>query len=548
MDCESNHSICGPAGRGRTARVGRAVSASVRASAFLLSIAAILASPSVANAAEILGHRLLFNLKVVADPWNATLPIGSPIPCSECHDLHDPNTSPLFLLSEARVGGSFATARPFCEGCHRPSDSAESTPVVLGMSLRVLPSGSSAHLDASELPCSDCHDGTGHRPQPHSNSGLTCPDCHGHDGAHAIHTDAGDARGPGGLDCGVCHDTGDYPGFASGVDADASGRIELDETDACDNCHSPGGSYNGVDSEGDSIGAKTNWDDQVYASASTIQAGKERWCVGCHDADWGTSRPDGTGALASNVGGDESAATPYGTGWGFYVTGHGATDRFPASTRWGPGMECLDCHDVTLGHIDHNQRTYSAPSDNYRVGYRLSLVGGQDPMNIPTFGQNPVADFKLCVGCHTNTEERYMDQWTRGTFANFWRDSMGNLHWMHFRLGGNYWNSDNDGASNPDNMDSGFACPACHNVHGSTLPSMVTDGVLVSTPGTTDRYPLFDFRYLPDPPDFTPLPGSTGGHRGVSNSWDTYTTSICWFDCHGSGYTRGVPVVLPPDP
>ena len=50
----------------------------------------------------------------------------------------------------------------------------------------------------------------------------------------------------------------------------------LSATNVCYPCHSPGGSFDGVDSTGNSIGAKDYWADAIYPDLTS----KEKWCAG----------------------------------------------------------------------------------------------------------------------------------------------------------------------------------------------------------------------------------------------------------------------------
>ena len=187
--------------------------------------------------------------------------------------------------------------------------------------------------------CSICHVHTGgFGESDHTGgSGPDCEDCHGHDdgwaggnyfgtrGSHSTHTenDSDDAKGPF-IDCDACHDIYDYPYFKSGTDGNGDGKYDLSETDVCDTCHSPGGSYDGVnDAE---IGAKNNWAAGVYDSPD-LKAGKEKWCAGCHDEEPANSKADDTGIDAPKVAGDNST-------YGYYAKGHGVLGY----------VECLDCH------------------------------------------------------------------------------------------------------------------------------------------------------------------------------------------------------------
>jgi hypothetical protein len=257
--------------------------------------------------------------------------------------------------------------------------------------------------------CSICHVHTnGFANSDHTGgSGSDCEDCHGHDdgwaggsyfgtmGSHSTHTenDSDDVKGPF-IDCDTCHDIYNYPYFKSGTDGNADGKYDLSETDVCDICHSPSGSYDGVNDA--SIGAKNNWSVGVYESP-TLKAGKEKWCAGCHDEEPANSKADDTGIDAPNVIGDEDAAIQYGTGYGFYKTGHGlSTGSYPASGSQAANSNCSDCHDAAFGHIDHDSRTYAADQKNYQEGYRLKYS-----MDIPRIDTGwPVSDFELCAQCH----------------------------------------------------------------------------------------------------------------------------------------------------
>jgi len=107
-----------------------------------------------------------------------TLPVGSPLPCFECHNPHGSNRQNSSLLSDER-GASLATTsdagvRAFCFTCHTTSDSASgwdsatstftvvpAAEKVVGLSrlsgvLR-LPAAVTAHEQANPSSCYDCH-------------------------------------------------------------------------------------------------------------------------------------------------------------------------------------------------------------------------------------------------------------------------------------------------------------------------------------------------------------------------------------------------------
>jgi hypothetical protein len=281
----------------------------------------------------------------------------------------------------------------------------------------------------------------------------------------------------------------------------------------------------------DSIGAKDNWDSGVYETTSTLQAGKEKWCAGCHDESSANSKSDGSGVNAPNVIGDEDGPYPYGVGWGFYKTGHGLErGEYPASEGPAANLECVNCHDLTKTHIDHDRRTYAASSNNYQVGYRLKSVNGQAPLVIPrsdTDSNINATDFNLCFQCHE--QDLYINS---SNFRTNFRDDpeSRNDHWYHLQASGGWvdkWDSDWDGTA-----DSEPSCPACHNVHGSQFPRMGRHGELISTPGTTDKIPALNLYYTPD---YCPtLFNSTGGKMAYSSSGGAGTvanTGVCDM-CH----------------
>ncbi|MEJ2202089.1 MAG: hypothetical protein P8X63_13900, partial [Desulfuromonadaceae bacterium] len=241
---------------------------------------------------------------------------------------------------------------------------------------------------------------------------------------------------------------------------------------------------------------KQIWDSGAYdgSESATLIAGKEKWCVSCHD-----EAPSVIGGIAApNIAGDEDGGTSYGTGWGYYKTGHGLQNGiYPASTAPAAQVECSGCHDYALAHIDGEQRTYAAASDNYQLGYRLKYA-----MDIPRSGQ-ATDDFQLCFSCHDSgpylTEADYR--------TNFRSSTPRNSHWYHLlsMRPASDWDSDWDGIG-----DSLTSCTACHNVHGSPSPRMVRHGELISTVGTTDKVPAIDFKYTPSNSSPT-LPESSGG-------------------------------------
>ncbi|MDA3937043.1 MAG: Ig-like domain-containing protein [Actinomycetota bacterium] len=486
-----------------------------------------------------LGHNLDRNPRIVADDSGALLPVGTSLPCADCHDPHNLPLGTISLLG-GPLGGSETVdgVRALCTQCHRPYDSAATTPTVEGLLLHKLGAGVSDHAEASTRLCSDCH-GSSHYPTGHGESG-DCVDCHGTTGSHAIHLSAVDPRGAGVIACETCHDAGDYPYFAAGTDSDLSGSIELAETSVCDTCHSPGGDYDGVDSANGSIGARDYWATKVYATTSTLKPGMELWCAGCHDGSPSAigAAPAGAAIDAPNVVGQETASTSYGTGYGYYVTGHGrGSGPYPASQNPPADIGCDACHDFASAHIDSEARTYSSASDNYQDGYRLKDVGGGLPLEVPrTVWAAPASDFALCVTCHDSSS--YLITSTAGT--NFVVGSA-NSHYTHTRSNGAWpgrWDSDWDGTG-----DSAGNCPACHNVHGSPSPAMMRHGELGG------RVPGLAFRYGPTSPDPYPKgPNGTGGLLDLpAGGGSVASNGVCGM-CHGQSgsYSRAWKDLFPP--
>ena len=409
------------------------------------------------------------------------------------------------------------------------------------------------------IACNDCHshiDGLAH------GAGGNCVECHGHDdgyeyspgffsqgkgsvASHSTHTenDSDDVRGPF-IACDVCHDTSDYPYFKSGTDLDGDGKYDLSETDVCDACHSSGGPFDGI---GDSvIGAKSNWTNGVY-NGDVLIAGKEQWCVGCHDS--GTSICNGVSA--PDIGGDNET-------FGYYINGH--KSKF-----------CTDCHDTTQLHIDGEERTYSfdtayyGPGQSgvaYAVGYRLKYVNGQVPLMIPanfniTFSYNSLTmkntAFRLCFNCH-DAEKILDDTAGDGLRTNFkaslpnpprnysyaWVSSDDtNEHVAHImQYTAPAWDSDWDTGTlgpGPGETDSMTACSSCHNVHGaagnsgSTNESMIRDGSLAGRTGFGFSYVIEDGSYPQVTSDGANRLNSTGAifRNGTGNMCAIAT-------CHGT--------------
>lgn len=437
--------------------------------------------------------------------------------CLYCHHYND--------WDDTHHGVKYDATSDTCKGCH----GADLTGGFSGLSCVGCHDDNLHHTGGEDLCCNTpaCHAGGG--------GGEGCDECHGHDAgfggatggkgtfkSHSTHTeddDSDELKGPN-VGCGICHDTNNYPYFNSGT---GTVPYDLSETDVCNNCHSPDGDYNGVDSQ-DSVGAKDNWAEGVYDGAA-LKANKEKWCVGCHDDEPATSQQGGGGPKAPNIAGDDDDTPTY----GFYVSGHG---RPPSATR----KECLDCHDATVDHIDDDARTYAAASDNYVDGYRLN-----DSMIIPRDGEASGVSFDLCASCHLYADliDKDITNFEDGGGAQIHHEW--HIGWFNAVI---CWDSDWDGAA-----DSAMNCTACHNVHGSPMdngsgglwanPVMIRHGELISSPGTNDKVPALDFWWKDGVGDFTNTLSDSREGSAMCSAADLTVNHVC-SGCHNlrQDYTR----------
>lgn len=404
--------------------------------------------------------------------------------------------------------------------------------------------------DGGTCATNDCHGDAKWGTGSGGGGGTDCTTCHGHEDdwpvvpgftwhgtkqSHSTHTenDANDLKGPY-LQCSDCHDTNNFPRFKDGQDKAG--------TTVCDTCHSPGGTYDGVNDP--AIGAKANWATGVYNSDKvTLQAGKEKWCATCHDE--APSAISGVGA--PNVVGDEDATTAYGVGYGFYKSGHGLPSdqvyQWTSKTgspqqRAGAGLSCSACHDYSARHVDGLARTYESPGDSaeYQAGYRLKSIGGQSPLVVPRTYEfdDPVdvhpEDFRLCLSCHNP----YPFTANEGVTLTNFRNVATNAHYYHLSIRDTYgpgpaWQSDWNQPPTGQG-DSRAQCVQCHNVHGSTRLAMVTDGKLTSRePGIRVLYT----NNYPNVPSGLTLPDSNASAWIPDDFGPSKPNSTCTQTCHG---------------
>ncbi|MCB2181051.1 MAG: right-handed parallel beta-helix repeat-containing protein [Desulfobulbaceae bacterium] len=451
-----------------------------------------------------------------------------------------------------------------CEVCHTEANHFRNTGEINAGA------GGYDHTAVAGTNCITCHPHTSGFAHGNGTGSGDCWECHGHDEgyddatygvvtggkgsfkSHSTHTenDSDDIKGPN-VSCDECHDTGNFPYFKSGTDSNSDGLISLSETDVCNTCHSPGGTYDGVS---DSVlGAKNNWDNSIYeADSETLQTGKEKWCATCHDEEASVIG----GITAPNVIGDEDGSYTYGSGWGFYKTGHGLASGEAYPYKGGlmePSLvndatrpvTCDSCHDLSTAHIDGNARTYddgdssSTDPSVYRQAYRLDLVpvsqgtgvSGREPLLVPwpTNTANAFNNSRLCFDCHDsgpflNSSDMDTNLVTVGV----------NRHEYHLIINSYQYPADWSGGNT-----SRMTCVVCHNVHGSTWLAMIRDGSL------TGRQPGLKIWYkndaittnigTPNPPvpEDLPLAASDG------TAWINNTVHNLCVGCHSNGNLEG---------
>jgi DNA-binding beta-propeller fold protein YncE len=422
--------------------------------------------------------------------------------CSECHAVHDVENGNATLIA-SQINGtpvSFSEASPscgnrkdfvhspcepagfdgVCEVCHTDTDYHRNTPEM-------------DHTHEVDVTCTDCH--------PHSLGFLTaCTACHGEPpdgtespnlaGSHAAHFTA--ARGPGITECGICHASDEEPthdnglaSFASGVDANLDGNIDLAETDVCDACHGLGEPFDGV--EDPVIGAKANWAEGVYENG-LLKPEKLDWCAGCHD----TTPALVNGVEAPPLMGDNVT-------WGYNIAGLGKNH-----------VICTDCHDPALAHTDGYPRTFLAlrqplspdgqpktgaereeDKETYNDGYRLRRINGERALEVPRdAGEYTAEDFRLCFSCHDEVkimgvpenygtfvptlpeylklpegvaQTNYRNEQPWGYGWVWYGGKPANPHWNHIATSTADWDIDHDEAM----RDSRRSCVTCHNPHGA---------------------------------------------------------------------------------
>jgi hypothetical protein len=426
--------------------------------------------------------------------------------CSDCHDFVSCATSNLFCVPSS-ISTSNSGEKPVvydtadsqvkgeepyngvCEVCHTSTSYHRNNA-----------SGNHTHYANSK--CTGCHL---HGPMIMVSDGL-CYTCHGGSPgdvpagnppmfaspsaqAHQTHNNA--AKGP------QCGDVGDSPGCTGCHQSAAGGGIFSDglpftTTNACDNCHSDGGAFDGV------AMAKANWNTGIYETdGTTLKSGKEQWCVTCHDAVPANSKQDGTGVSAPNKAGDNSS-------YGYYVTGHGTTGTYNATQHGqnGPGYGCTVCHDTAASHI----------SGTLDDSDRLKTVT-DDALDYTTDTS------EVCLDCH---------KVGKSADGSLGYDATAEATVHSGGVAGNFNTSGKAPDAFPSYGDSadyatnpGYQCYDCHDVHGTQQLAMILSSIDGNLGGTSNPVSVAGFESTDT--DLTDLDPSAAADNGVCDT------------CHASG-------------
>ena len=338
------------------------------------------------------------------------------------------NTADTLTVEGTLDQSGVAPGRTFAIGYGKLIQSTVSTPNSGEKTTRFFgPSGAGSFADGDmtyDGICEVCHTQTTHFrndgsgvDQHHGNvggaQGTTCITCHSHQKGFAHGGGGQGGQGCGtasschgaleshpahvgetqlSLACADCHDTNNFPLFKDGQD--------LAGTQVCASCHSAGGSYDGVNDP--VIGAKNNFTTGVYAG-NALKAGKENWCLGCHDQAPSVIQ----GRTAPNKVGDNSS-------YGYYVTGHGRTTTYPAmswqaaaaSGNPGASLVCTSCHDASAPHIGDTSKRLLYPNDQSNTVCTHCHEPGGSAAHSPQFYTTEAAYEAsahggiLCTSCH----------------------------------------------------------------------------------------------------------------------------------------------------
>ena len=361
------------------------------------------------------------NREVTFPPYVRGTPLYDGV-CEVCHKLWDGETGTKYYTND----GSGEPHREYQPGLGGPED------------------------------CMVCHKHAPYEFGHEATIGSGCDPCHGHDEgyvyaadeapcegdgtyeSHSAHMedDGDDLKGPNLKtldddlhgDCGACHDTQNFPLFGDDGDAET-----LDATGVCDNCHSPGGAYDGV------AMAKASWETGVYDSQFEVLPywqGETHYETG----DIVLYEPDAvTQAYVALHTFTSEPDTPKGSNWKLidswassvsyqcgdlvlyngkvwrsrftHVSGASVTpNHWELVQRTGAGEEtllpgkekwCAGCHDDEPANSKKDDSGVYAPNvlgDNTTYGF---YVSGHGRAEISSIGMAGIG--KECLDCHNST-------------------------------------------------------------------------------------------------------------------------------------------------
>jgi len=410
------------------------------------------------------------------------LPVGSPLPCYDCHNPHGSARGNSELLADT-LGRNLNTdtaenVRRTCFSCHSSGDgmvwdSVASSYVPVGVqeveglrrdgsdgSVLSIPAGVTGH-DSSHV---------------HS-----CYTCHGQDygpGGYNVHNPTGGVS-PGGVDCYSCHATYESYMEAGGADSTTvyhhvmgTGTSDGDTAFApgsyptstsnlyCMSCHADHDQFN------DDQAANLRLDLTSAATTSTtdyVSTGTYGICISCHAVSLpkdANQASDGSSATPKIVGG--TGAGGFGTPGGVVAHDYIATSTFGDLTTFG--ANCSKCHN------DEQTKDFQTSEDRFGTHYSaarrlLSALGGTV--------SDPLAE-SHCYRCHSEAGDLAGGK-TGAEAGRDWYDAAD----MSAAAEDVYDQFQLAGSRHPvaATASGSVECESCHNVHvvRNTAGSFVSD-------------------------------------------------------------------------
>lgn len=386
------------------------------------------------------------------------LPVGSPLPCYDCHNAHGSTRNNSSLIADT-LGENLDTStdegtRRFCFTCHTTSDgnqgwdstSGSYQPVTGTDQVEGLPRtggvlalpDSTPHRSASTQSCSACHGGS------YANGGGNVHGPTG--GANAVSS--------GGQPCSDCHQTVSSSPYhhvlgtaTQSADATfAAGSYPTAGNDVfCLSCHvdhsmfsaDPGSNLR---SDMTSAPAASNTDFNTTTNGGV--------CVGCHSV----ARTRDTSGQASGG----TTVTPAISGADYNASAH----QYAVSGAFGASQvkaDCVKCH--------------NAGTTQFQTGaFKFSLHGGIERRLLDgvaaTVTAGVTAEEQVCFKCHSGSgpgKDVYgvatMTAGPRGIRSAF--ESTGSVHGVSNQTG--VHRGDEDPAMAPRHVE----CEDCHNTHAA---------------------------------------------------------------------------------